>query len=1117
LAFPPFLIPCYSLSLGRRMEKEKVPRQARGKWRGQAKGQDSKDPHAQIVERGPQAILVVQDGRLKFANSRAREFLRQPIEKLGPESLAGFIHPDDRAMVLGYYERRLRGEEVPKIYAFRLVNDQGQTRWAEVSVNLIDWDGRPATLVLAENITSRKQMELALQEGERTIRALLDASPNVEFLIDTQGKILAANETFQRIFGGDGRPVVGMNMAVLEYPEEARVNAEKTIEVIRSGKPVFFEHEFRGMWVEKSFYPVLDDRGRVSKLACYGRVITEQKRAEQTLRESERRYRLLADHATDFIWTMDWNLKLTYASPGVTRLRGYTPEEVMAEPLEQAFRPDSWALVKRVYAEELGEEQKNSRDLSRTRTLELEYRCKDGSTVWAESKISAIRDAQGKIVEILGVTRDITERKQAEEALRRGEAAARRLAGENAVMAEVTRIISSSLNIGEVYERFAEEMRKLLDFENLTVVTMNIEESFVTITYVAGLPVPGREVGTVIPLEGTSAGEVYRTGSSLFIQKESLAEAVKKMPKLRAALDAGMQSMIVVPLISEGRVIGILNLLSSRPDAYTRADLEIAEKVSAQISGAIANAQLFGKCKQAEEALQRSQRLFSTIFRLNPAAVILSTLADGKCVDANEAYAELTGYTRGELIGRTTVELNIWVSAQERQRVVTELAQKGRMENVELTLRRKTGEFISTLAGGEVITLEGQRYIVSCFVDISERRRTEEALQESEAKFRALVHNAADMIFLHLMTEEGKPGRFIEVNDLACQKLEYTREELLARSAREITLGYEEVSPSIFQQIAPAAEEAGGQPRITFEAVLMSKGGNRIPAEISFEAFLLKGQKVGLAIARDITERKRTETELADYRAHLEQMVEERTARIHQLEQQRGEIEKMAATGVLAARIAHEINNPLAGIKGAFMLIQEAIPPEHRYYHYVGSIHQEINRIARIVRQMFEIYRPPEEAREELPIDQMIQDVASLLNPDCRDRKVSFELDLSPTKVRLPAGPVRQVLFNILKNAVEASPSEGRVKVSARERGEGVAIQIHDQGPGIPEANRPHVFKPFFTTKVDPQKGLGLGLSISHDIIKNLGGSIRFTGRPGKGTIFQITLPGKEKKKVGSP
>jgi PAS domain S-box-containing protein len=1220
-----------AVSARKRLKKEKVPRKGQGPSDGQAKVQGSNGgPYAQMVEAANQAIFVIQDGRLKFANSRARVFLGQPIENLTPELLLSLVHPEDRALIRDRYERRVRGEDVPRVYSLRLVNDRGETRWVEFNVNLIHWDGRPATLTMAENITHRQQMEMELKEGERTIRALLDASPNVEFLIDTQGKILAANEAFRRAFGKEGHPVEGLNITAMTYPEEAKVNAEKSAEVIRTGKPVLFEHEFGGMWVEKSFYPILDDQGRVTKLACYGRVITEQKQAEQALRESERRYRMLADNATDFIWTMDWNLRLTYVSPGVTRLRGYTPEEVMAEALENAFTPDSWAVVQKMYAEALAEERRESKDLNRTLTLELEHRCKDGSTVWAESKISAIRDAEGRIVEILGVNRDITERKKAGEALResektvralldaspaaeflidtrgvilatnrtfdriyggdgktllgrnindlvspeenqdnlakasevlrtgkpaffedrqqglwlekvmypimdesgrvtkiafygrniterrKAEETVRRLAEENAVMAKIGRIISSSLNIEEVYERFAQEVRKLIEFENITVGMINPEERSLAITHVFGVPVAGREVGALFPLDGTAAEEIYKTRASLFIQKENLEEAARKIPKLRTAFEAGMQSLIIVPLIWEDRVIGILNILSSKPSAYTRADVKIAEEVAMQITGAIANAQLFSERQRAQEATQRAQRLFSTIFRLNPAAVIFSNLADGRCVDVNEAYAKLTGYTREELLGKTTVELNIWISEEERTRVVTELAQKGRQENVELTLRRKNGEFIDTIAGGEVISLEGQQYIISFFVDITERKKAEEDLRESEQKFRELFNNASDAIFLHELKGEGEIGRFLEVNDVACRKLGYSRQECLTLSPWDIIfVSQDDNDLSKSRLIGRIREALRAQGECTFEVSLVGKNGQQIPMEINALVFASKQGKMILSIARDVTDRKMAEQELAEYQAYLEKTIEERTARIQELERQRGEIEKLAATGLLAARIAHEINNPLAGIKGSFMLIQDAVPPTHPYHRYVGLIHSEITRIARVVRQMFELYRPPEGEQEEWRIDQMVQDVVSLLKDETRDRKVSFQFDIPALDLRLPAGPVRQVLFNILKNAVEASPLEGVVNVSAREQGEGVTIQVHDQGPGIPEANRPHVFKPFFTTKVDTHKGLGLGLSISHDIVKTLGGSIRFTSRRREGTIFQISLPGKEKKEGG--
>ncbi|MCX5916104.1 MAG: PAS domain S-box protein [Deltaproteobacteria bacterium] len=1066
-----------------------------------------------IVENAVQGIIVYQDGRLRYANARASDFFKKPIEELTPEFLASMVHPDDRPMVMSRYAQRLRGEEVPKVYSFRAVADGGRVLWVEFSVSLIEWEGRPATLLLAENITERKKMEAALAESEKTIRALLDASPAVEFLVGSDGKILVYNQAFERFFGSDGKPLIGRNIQDLITPEENRVNRSKALEVLSTGKPVFFEDYQRGLWLGKSFSPILDEEGRVAKIACYGMDISEKKRAVEALkenefryrllaenvsdfiwaadrnlrltyvspgvtrmlgytpeelmaqkkkdrlnpdsvahiwkvytqelakekkepkeqpqpqilvleyrrkdgstfwaesrvkpvfdsegniaflvgitqdisdrkkagedlRESERRYRLLAENATDVIWTTDMNLRLTYVSPAVTRLRGYTPEEAMAEPTEKAYSPDSWALIQKLYAEELIEEKKDARNLSRTRTLELQHRCKDGSFVWAETKISAIRDAEGNIVELLGVTRDITERKKAEEA-------ARRWAEENALMAEITRIISSSLNIEEVYERFAEEVRKLIEFENIDIVMINPEERSLAVTHVSGVPIPGREVGTILPLDGTATEEVYKTRSSLFIHKENLEEALRKFPKLNAAFEAGRQSVISVPLIREDRVIGILSISSCKPNAYTRADLEMAEKVASRIAGAIANAQLF-----------------------------------------------------------------------------------------------------------------------------QELRRTVGALIESELRNRSLVE-AAGISGLGIVVFKGdQPRKVVCVfgNEEAQKITGYTEEELSRIPFHEIIHpAHRETASSQYWTRQREAGEAG-----LVQLVIRHKKGHTVLIEISAIRTVFRGEECMIGFFRDISERKRTEKELADYRAHLEQMVEERTTRIQQLEQQRTEIEKMAATGVLAARIAHEINNPLAGIKGAFMLIKDAVPLEHQYHHYSDRSQKEINRIARIVRQMFELYRPPDEDQEEWTLDQMIQDVTSLLKDECRERKVSIQFDLPPLKARLPAGPVRQVLFNTIKNAVEASPLQGVVHIAVEKKQEKIVIRVRDQGPGISEEIRPHIFEPFYTTKRGKRGGLGLGLSISKDIVEALGGSIHFQNQSGRGVLCRIVFSHKKRKK----
>jgi PAS domain S-box-containing protein len=139
--------------------------------------------------------------------------------------------------------------------------------------------------------------------------------------------------------------------------------------------------------------------------------LVERRRAEEELRKSERRYRLLAENVTDVIWTMDMSLRFTYVSPSVTRMLGYSVKEVMATTLQEILPPASYEVITRAFAEELAIEEREEKDLHRSKTLELEVTCKDGSTVWTEATMTFLRDPDGQPVGILGVTRDITERK----------------------------------------------------------------------------------------------------------------------------------------------------------------------------------------------------------------------------------------------------------------------------------------------------------------------------------------------------------------------------------------------------------------------------------------------------------------------------------------------------------------------------------------------------------------------------------------------------------------------------------------------------------------------------------------------------------------------------------
>jgi PAS domain S-box-containing protein len=196
--------------------------------------------------------------------------------------------------------------------------------------------------------------------------------------------------------------------------------------------------------------------------------------------------------------------------------------------------------------------------------------------------------------------RDVTERKWMEQTLIRSEEEAKRLSQENAIMAEIGRIISSTLDINEVYERFAEEVRILISFDRIVINIINPENNNAIIAYLSGVDVQGRRIGDFVSMIDSATGECLRTRSSLLFQTESIDEVANRFPGLLPTFKAGLRSMIFIPLISKDQVIGALFLQATKLNAYSEGELRLAERVGTQIAGAIANAQLFIERKRAE-------------------------------------------------------------------------------------------------------------------------------------------------------------------------------------------------------------------------------------------------------------------------------------------------------------------------------------------------------------------------------------------------------------------------------------------------------------------------------------------------------------------------------------
>jgi len=371
--------------------------------------------------------------------------------------------------------------------------------------------------------------------------------------------------------------------------------------------------------------------------------------------------------------------------------------------------------------------------------------------------------------------------------------------------------------------------------------------------------------------------------------------------------------------------------------------------------------------------------------------------------------------------------------------------------------------------------------VVGISADVTAARASARAREESEQRFRAVFDSSFQF---QILLDAG--CKVLEANPVSLQLAGMGSDAVLGKMAWD-TLWWAG-QPEVQQRLREACDAAGTGTPQSWEQELRTSGKPTQILELSLRPIRDRGADVThlLLEGRDVTDRRRAEATLR-------------------------EVDTLTTMGRMAARVAHEINNPLAGIQSAFTLIKDAVPGNHPHHAYVGSIEREIDRISRVTRQLYETYRPEEDEAGTSSIHLVVSDAVAFLGQVNSAREVRIDTDLSgaPPVVAVPAGILRQIVYNLAQNAIDATPPGGVVRISAAADPATLRLTVLDQGPGVPEHLRDLVFEPFFSTKGKSMQtsGMGLGLSLLRQTVMASGGTITVGAGAEGGAEFVVTLP----------
>jgi len=877
--------------------------------------------------------------------------------------------------------------------------------------------------------------------------------------------------------------------------------------------------------------------------------------AQATLREEQERLLLAIDAVNEGIWDVNYehDAPQLFWNPQYYRMLGYEPGELTPsiETWNTLLHPEDRPLAQQKFLECLEGSQNEY-------AHEARFHAKTGEWKWIEVKGRVVkRDAQGQLLRMIGTHTDITTRKQAEESLRYNEAQYYLLFNGMLEGFALHEILCDADGVPVDYRFLAVNAA----FETLTGLRkedllgktvreiMPATESLWIERYgrvaLSGEPMQFEEYSASLQKYYEVRAYSQERGKFAVVfhdvtARKQIEDALRKseerfrmfmcnFPGLAYIKDADLrvifanQGFSTYLGINPANMFGKINGELFPPDfaaEITADDRHVLDSgqnhmIEETFAGRIWRTYKFAipqqhepallggftiditEQKESEKLLADSEKKFAATFKLNPEPTAMTVIPTGEILEVNRAFEQWSGYSRDALIGRTTVELNLWVIPSERQQMLAQLKADSIVEGMPVKVRLKHGDIRDVLFSAAIVPLEEQQILLTVAHDITHIRQTEQALRESGQRLSFALEGTSDALW----------DWDVQTGKTYFSPRYYT---MLGYEPDEFPSDYdhwrEHLHPDDLRRTEDAlvAHFSGDAPGYAIEFRMKAKqGGWRW---ILGRGKVMERDAHGHAIRMtgthtDITERKQTEAEIRRLNAELEARVQQRTAA---LEAANKELQAFAYV------VSHDLKTPLRGISQiAYWLSNDyANSFDADGQELIALMIARVKRMDSLIDGILTYSRIGRVESASIPVNlsDAVQEALELLAPP---PQIAIVIETALPTVIGDAVRFTQVFENLLSNAIKfMDKPEGRIRIGCVSDGDVWKCYVADNGPGIDPKYHERIFRIFQTLAPrDDHESTGIGLALTQKIIEFYGGRIWVESEPGTGSTFFFTLP----------